>query len=87
MLNWIAADFFVKTLGNVLMLKNGTGTEKRWGLLRDFMGPSSFLEFQAFWTSLYLKSCFLSLGYVRLIFMRVCIFVIQAWSATDKLIP
>lgn len=35
-LNWLAADFFVKYLRNVLMLKNGTGTEKFWSLLRDF---------------------------------------------------
>lgn len=78
-LNWLASACFVKSLGNVLILKNGTGTEKCWSLLRDFMGLSSSLEFQAFWTSVYLKSCLLSLSDVRLIFMRVCIFVILAW--------
>lgn len=35
-LNWLAADFFVKSLGNVSMLKNGTATENCWSLLRAF---------------------------------------------------
>lgn len=78
LLNPLAGDFFCEPLGNVLMLKNGTGTEKCWSLLRGFM-DSLLTNSRLFWTPVYLKSCLFSLSYLRLIFLRVCMFVIQAW--------
>lgn len=66
-MSWLLMSWCLK-----MVLKNIGAFWGTWGL-------SSSLEFQAFCTSVYLKSCLLSLSYIRLIFMGVYIFVIQAW--------
>lgn len=58
-LYWLAADFFVKSLGNILMLKNGT--ETCWSLLRGF-GALSFPWILGFLNLCLLKKLFIILN-------------------------